>query len=161
MLVMNEELLPYVNLGLGLLLLLLMLWQIFRVSRLNQIRKHFYSVGLKKNLEQIVIEQDQSIRKINENIDNVSRLISQITETNKNNFQKIGFVRFSPFGEAGNLSFALALLDAHLNGILISSFHGREGTRIYSKEIKNAKCKAKLTEEEKQALEQAINLNET
>ena len=72
----------------------------------------------------------------------------------------MGFVRFSPFGEAGNLSFALAVLDAHDNGVIVSSFHGREGTRVYSKDIKNGKTKAKLTEEEKQALEQAIsNLN--
>jgi len=149
--------LVYINLGLAVLLLLITVWQIFRVNRLNEIRKHFYSVGLKKNLEQIVIEQDQSIRKINENMDHLGQLLLELTNHNKNNLQRIGFVRFSPFGEAGNLSFALTLLDANNNGVILTSFHGREGTRVYAKDIKNGKTKAKLTEEEKQALEQAIN----
>ncbi len=149
--------LTYINLSLAILLLALVGWQFFRIKRLNEIRRHFYSQGLKKNLEQIVIEQDQSIRKINENLDHIAGLIAALTENNKNNYQKMGFVKFSPFGEAGNLSFGLALLDDRNNGVILQSFHGREGTRVYAKDIKNGKTKAKLTEEEKQALEQAIN----
>ena len=150
-----------INLTVTGLLALTAIWQYFRIRRLDSVRKHFYSAGLKKNLEQIVIEQDQSIRKINENIDILGRQIFDLTTLNKNNYQKMGFVRFSAFGEAGNLSFALALLDAYNSGIILSSFHGREGTKVYSKDITNGKSKAKFTEEEKQALEQAISSRNT
>ncbi len=157
---MNNLNLIYLSLGLEALLLLLIIWQAFRINKLNQIRKHFYSQGLKKNLEQIVIEQEQSIKKLNENLDLLAGKHANLENLNKNNLQKVGFVRFSPFGEAGNLSFALAVLDAHDNGIIISSFHGREGTRIYSKDIHSGKSKGKLTEEEKQALEEALMKSE-
>jgi hypothetical protein len=49
----------------------------------------------------------------------------------------------------------LALLDANNNGIVVSSLHSRANTRVYSKEIKNGQSVSKLTEEEKQALQEA------
>jgi hypothetical protein len=66
-------------------------------------------------------------------------------------------VRFSQHNEAGNLSFSVALLDANANGFVFSSLHGRDGCRVYSKDIKAGKSKSKLTEEEQQALNEAIN----
>ena len=67
--------------------------------------------------------------------------------------QKIGVHRFNPFAEnGGNFSFTLALLDAHNNGVVITSMHGREQNRIYSKNILKGTSETQLTEEEEQAL---------
>lgn len=149
-----------INLGLTLILIGIIIWQSFRISRLNSVRKHFYSSGLKKNLENVVTEQDAEIKKINSEIADLNQQTELLRVNNQNNFQKNGFIRFSPYGEAGNLSFALALLDAHDNGFVISSLHGREGTRVYAKNIQNGKSQAKLTEEEIQALGQITTLTE-
>jgi hypothetical protein len=79
---------------------------------------------------------------------------------NKSNFQKMGFVRFNPFEDTGaNMSFALSLLDGNDNGFVISSLHGREGTRMYSKTITKGKSKFKLTEEELTAIQNAQQKN--
>jgi len=67
---------------------------------------------------------------------------------------KVAVVRFNPFKElGGNQSFAIALLDGNKSGIVISSLHTREGTRVYSKPILEGKSeKYALTEEEKNAI---------
>jgi hypothetical protein len=70
--------------------------------------------------------------------------------------QKISVVRFNPFGDTGgDQSFALAVLDSHNSGYILTSIHGREGTRVYVKPIDYGKSKYTLSAEEQQALAQA------
>jgi hypothetical protein len=70
--------------------------------------------------------------------------------------QKISIVRFNPFGDTGgDQSFVLAVLDAHNSGYVLTSIHGREGTRVYVKPVDYGKSKYTLSDEETQALKQA------
>lgn len=70
--------------------------------------------------------------------------------------QKISIVRFNPFGDTGgDQSFCLAVLDAHDSGYVLTSIHGREGTRVYVKPVDFRKSKYTLSDEEQQALSQA------
>lgn len=70
--------------------------------------------------------------------------------------QKISMVRFNPFGDVGgDQSFSLAMLDGHDSGLIITSIHGRSGTRVYAKPIDLGKSKYSLSSEEKKALAQA------
>lgn len=71
-------------------------------------------------------------------------------------FQRVGLVRFNPFEDTGgNQSFALALLDAEGNGLVLSSLHARSGTRVYAKAIREGRSDAALSEEETAAIKQA------
>jgi hypothetical protein len=67
-------------------------------------------------------------------------------------------MRFNPFGDlGGKQSFTLALLDGHQDGMVISSLHTREGTRIYAKAIHaGTVAEGDLTEEERETIQQAI-----
>ena len=68
-------------------------------------------------------------------------------------FQRIGLVRFNPFDDTGgNQSFALALLDADDDGIVISGLHARGVTRIYTKAVSGGRPEATLSEEESEAV---------
>lgn len=70
--------------------------------------------------------------------------------------QKISMVRFNPFGDVGgDQSFSLAMLDGHDSGLILTSIHGRGGTRVYAKPIDLGKSKYSLSSEEKKALTQA------
>lgn len=70
--------------------------------------------------------------------------------------QRIGVVRFNPFEDTGsNQSFALALLDKQDNGVVISSLHSRQGTRIYLKAIEAGRSETALSDEESEALRRA------
>lgn len=70
---------------------------------------------------------------------------------------KVGVVRFNPFDDTGgNQSFVLALLDENSDGVVISSLHGRDRTRVYAKPVKAGKpIDYDFSEEEKQAIQQA------
>ncbi|RME29532.1 DUF4446 family protein [Candidatus Parcubacteria bacterium] len=68
-------------------------------------------------------------------------------------------VRFNPFvgdGTGGNQSFSLALLDGTASGIIITSIHGRDRTRIYSKPVVRGVPQTILSEEEQEALQGAL-----
>lgn len=70
--------------------------------------------------------------------------------------QKISLVRFNPFGDTGgDQSFSLAVLDAHNSGYVLTSIHGRQGTRVYVKPVDLGRSKYSLSVEEQQALTQA------
>jgi hypothetical protein len=65
-------------------------------------------------------------------------------------------VRFNPFKElGGDHSFSLAILDSHDSGIVITSLHTRDRTRVYMKDIKKGKSESELSAEEKSALTSA------
>jgi hypothetical protein len=81
----------------------------------------------------------------------------RLAVTNSLASQKISVVRFNPFGDTGgDQSFSLAVLDAHDSGYVLTSIHGRQGTRVYVKPVDFAKSKYSLSTEEQQALSQAI-----
>ena len=69
----------------------------------------------------------------------------------------MGLVRYNPFAETGgDQSFCLSLLDGNNNGLVISSLHSRENTRIYAKPVKKGKAaNYDLSTEEKEAVKKA------
>ena len=70
--------------------------------------------------------------------------------------QRVGVVRFNPFEDTGGQqSFALAMLDDSKSGIVISSLHSRQQTRVYLKQIDHGRCETALSEEETEALRRA------
>ena len=56
----------------------------------------------------------------------------------------------------GKLSFSLALLNEINSGFIINSVHSSEGCYIYIKEIVAGLCDLDLSNEEKEALSQAM-----
>lgn len=72
---------------------------------------------------------------------------------------KIHLTRFNPFSDlGGNQSFILCLLDQSNSGVIITSLHNRDRTRLYAKEIKKGKIEEKLfSPEEKTILQKIIN----
>lgn len=75
----------------------------------------------------------------------------------KLNIQRVGLIKFNPFNETGgDHSFSLALLDGNKNGIIITSLHTRERTRLYLKEVLSGKVKIRLSKEEEKALQLSI-----
>lgn len=139
----------------NLLLLVILAWQFFKYRK----RQIELVQGEEiPDLEEIVLKHKKTLATHNKNLKELGKILEELVENNRLNIQKTGLVRFNPFADAGsNMSFSLALLDGHDNGIVISSLHGREGTRIYAKSIKNRKSEYHLTEEEREAIVKATN----
>lgn len=71
--------------------------------------------------------------------------------------QRVGMVRYDAFRESGGrLSFSLALLDARGDGVVLSVLHGRDGSYAYAKALRDGNPSHPLSEEERQAVAQAM-----
>lgn len=78
----------------------------------------------------------------------------------KATYKKIGIMKYDTFrGMAGKLSFSLALLDGDDSGFVLSSMHTQDGCYSYLKEIIHGQSHATLSNEERDALEMALNYN--
>lgn len=86
----------------------------------------------------------------------LEKSLKELKEDGIHHIQKIGFVRFNPFADTGGeQSFVLSLLDREKSGLVLTTLHGRSGTRWYAKIIKNGKSSIDLSKEEKEAINQA------
>ncbi len=89
-------------------------------------------------------------------VSQLSARTARLESNARHAFQRIGLIRFNPFEDTGgNQSFALALLDADEHGVIISSLHSRNGTRIYAKALTEGRSDGALSDEETQALDLA------
>lgn len=84
--------------------------------------------------------------------------IEQLKEKSQQTITKIEVIRFNPFKEVGgDQSFCVALLNEKENGVIITSYYGRDLNRVYAKEIKGGTSQYDLSEEEKEVIQKAIH----
>ncbi|MBU4274287.1 DUF4446 family protein [Patescibacteria group bacterium] len=112
-----------------------------------------------KNLEDVILNQLQKTKKQEADIADLTSKIKKLENISEKTFQKIGMLRFNPFNDmGGNQSFVIALLDNQNNGFVISSLFIKEGNRVYAKSIKSGQSNYPLSDEEKEALDRAMNV---
>jgi hypothetical protein len=81
----------------------------------------------------------------------------QLSDIAKDSVRHVGVVRFDAFEDmGGRLSFSAALLDGHGDGVVITSIIGRQDTRCYAKRIQNGTSIHNLSDEERQAIREAL-----
>lgn len=88
----------------------------------------------------------------------LGELVRALRQEGVTHIQHVGLVRFNPFSDTGgNQSFSLVLLDGHHNGIVISSLHARDETRLFVKPVRNGKAgEHELSTEEQRAIHEAL-----
>ena len=110
-----------------------------------------------ESMEDVILNFFERIESLENEENNTKSDIKEIKENLKITYQKTGLVKYDAFREmSGALSYSLALLDKENNGVLISSMYSREGCYTYAKDIVNGKSKLNLSEEEAEALKQAV-----
>jgi hypothetical protein len=110
-----------------------------------------------QSLEAILDAHLDKVYAVARELDELASRTAVIETTQRRAFQRVGLVRFNPFEDTGgNQSFALALLDAHGDGFVVSSLHSRSATRVYGKSIAGGKAESQLSAEEAEALRQAL-----
>lgn len=121
-------------------------------SRLNKLLEGKNAKTLEDTLIQIIDE----IKRMNGAQITTDSLIKDINKRLKTSLTGVGIVRFNPFAHSGgNQSFAIAMLNEHGSGVIISTLYGREKTSIFAKPISKYKSEFELTKEESEALEKA------
>lgn len=72
--------------------------------------------------------------------------------------QHVGLVRYDAFEDVGGQqSFSLAMLDAQQNGMILTSVYSRSDVRVYAKAVRRGQPSHPLSEEELQALRNALS----
>lgn len=139
---------------------LILLWLLVISILFYKLFRHYQKLtnGItKKDLKSILEKILEDFEKQSSRTEQLKKEIENFQRENLCNFQRMGFVRYNPFAETGgDQSFSLALLDGRGDGLVISSLHSREVTRLYAKPVKkNQPFGYELSEEEKRAIKEA------
>lgn len=138
----------------------LVIWLIALTWLVWQNKRHYrkLTAGVTKKELKVVLEK--LIKTVGETSRKNREIVKELERIKRENLfhlQKIGLVRYNPFAETGgDQSFCLAILDEHYSGLVISSLHSRDNTRVYAKPVRKSKPAGyEFSEEEKKAIKEA------
>ena len=155
-----EQLVFYVTIALSVVSIILAVVLIIVLCKLKTLKRRVDALTRGKDtesLEDIIVSFLERVESLEEGEEITRAALNAIKDNLKITYQKTGLVKYDAFREmSGALSYSLALLDKENNGVLISSMYSREGCYTYAKEIIKGESKINLSEEEAEALKQAV-----
>ncbi len=137
-------------------LLIIIIYLLVTINNIKSRQESLMRGSNGASLEEIITKNVSDIKSIKENIANIEKDIRDVNARLQKAFAKFGAMRFSAFDNVGgDQSFALALLDADDNGVIISSLKGRDGANVYLKTVENGNADISLMSEEITVLKEA------
>lgn len=110
-----------------------------------------------RDLESVLINLSEKSHLLNDNLNNLEERVAGNQVREEMHLQNWALVRFKAFQNTGSdQSFALSLLDAAGDGVVLSSLFGREESRVYCKPVERGQSIYPLTEEEKEVITMAL-----
>lgn len=143
-------------------IVLLLVLYIISVANLSKLRKSYSKfmskLGNGNNIEEIMKEYIKKVDTVQAKNEEIISFCKVLDENLKKCTQKIGIVRYNAFKDTGSdLSFSLAILDDYNNGVVLNGIYARDSSNIYAKPVENGASKYVLSNEEKEAINRAIN----
>ncbi len=149
---------------LGFCLILQVVWLVLvvlllaRTRALNRRLQRLSAGATGASLERVLVDHLARVEQVdtrqNQMEERVSALEAQIPWC----VQRVGLVRYDAFDDVGGQqSFSLALLDARQNGLVLTSVYSRSDVRVYAKAIRQGQPSHPLSEEEVQAIQNALS----
>lgn len=139
------------------ILAVLLVLVLMRQSRMEANYRIFMGGKNAKTLEESFRKQFEEINIVKEQSDVFHTRLTYLEKNLSRSYSKCGVVKYDAFKEmSGQLSFAYALLNDSNTGFVVNSIHSREGSYSYIKEIIRGECPLPLSDEEEQAVKQAI-----
>ena len=110
-----------------------------------------------ESLHELLAAHIGKVVEVGTELERVKELHEYLEVRSRGSLQHVGLVRFNPFEDTGSdQSFAIALLDDRRDGIVLSSLHGRGGTRVFAKPVEGGESTHQLSDEEAQAIRIAL-----
>lgn len=142
-----------------LILIIITVVQTVKLCKLSKRYKKFMSGKNAKSLEMDIEGIFEDNKFIKASMEKNRKDIQSLYRKFEGAFQKVGIVKYDAFNQmGGQLSFSLALLDENDNGFILNCVHSTEGCYSYTKEIKQGLCEISLGDEEKEALDIAMDI---
>ena len=137
------------------------LWLLILTFLLVRVMIHYNSLTADVSKKDLISSLNHLISSSSQNSDDIKALQEKLrveTIENKKHLQRIGFRRYNPFTDTGgDQSFSAAFLDDNGDGIMISSLHSRENTRLYAKKVEGGKVVSQaLSKEEQEVINEAV-----
>ena len=139
------------------ILFVLLIVALFKIGKLKKCYNIFMEGKDGKSLEETFQKKFENMDFINDELKKIQGRLELIDENLLKTYQKVAIVKYDAFKEiGGTLSFVLVLLTKDNDGFILNSMHSNsEGCYTYIKEVKSGEVFVALSEEERQALEQA------
>ena len=142
--------------GLFLLVCLLSLWIGTIHLRLSRTLQYFEQLveGVDgENLVAALERQTEVLHQVMDRQAELHRAQEELERALRRAVQRVGIVRYNPFGDTGgDQSFSVALLDGHNDGVVVTSLFSRSDTRVFAKPILRGQSPYALTHEEREAI---------
>lgn len=129
-------------------------------ARLRRLRREYAILRGEEGERDIFAALAQSLRRVeglDHRVDGLTRSFESQTAVGRGALQRFGLVRFDAFEDmGGRLSFSVALLDDHGDGVIVTSINGRTETRTYAKPVTGLSSDHNLSDEEREAIAVAV-----
>lgn len=152
----------YITIGIAMFSLIIFILLIVNLTKMKKLQKRYETFMAKDNmdLESLLIHYAKKVNEVEAKEENILKEINRIEHNLKYCAQKLGVVRYNAIENVGaDLSFAIALLDAEDNGVVLNGIYSRDGSYIYSKPITAGTSTYRLSDEEIQAIDLAKQNN--
>ena len=157
---LDEQTLSMLVVALVVAVLILAVWVALLQRSEATLRRRLRRVlpqGESGGIDEILDRQLQRIDGLSERVDALNKLHHELEALTERTIQKVGVIRYNPFSDTGgDQSFAIALLDAFGNGVVVSSVHSRTDTRVFAKPVQSGRSKYQLSDEEQDAIKKAL-----
>lgn len=128
-----------------------------RIRRLESRFDTLFNNISEDNVARMLAEYLSTVRSTASAVQRMKTEHDQIAQAVPHAIQHVGLIRFSPFHDTGgNQSFALALLDGHRDGVVVTGLHSRTESRLYAKPVERGTSSFTLTPEERAAMDRAL-----
>ncbi|BCM94052.1 hypothetical protein IAD21_05949 [Abditibacteriota bacterium] len=128
-----------------------------RMARHSKMLRQFFSGPQGEDLEGLLSRTLENAQVATDTARATSIQMAEFLERFDGCIQHFALVRYDAFEEVtGQLSFSLAMLDGRDNGAIISTIFGRTNSRCFGKMIVGGRPEQALTDEEQEALLQAL-----
>ncbi|MDF2674281.1 MAG: hypothetical protein K0R09_2549 [Clostridiales bacterium] len=128
------------------------------INRLEKRYKKMMKGSYGKSIEELLVDYTGKVEESMKTVKEIDANFKSIDMRVKSSLQKCSVVRFRAFDDVGSdLSFSIALLDEKNDGVILTGIYGRNECATFAKPIENGISKYDLSEEEKQAIKNAIN----
>jgi hypothetical protein len=114
-------------------------------------------VSRSKGIRATLDEHARSIQRLESAVRQLALGEKRLGELTSGSVRHVSVVRFDAFEDmGGRLSFSAAMLDGVGDGLVITSINGRQESRCYAKQVRGGTSVHNLTDEERQAIREAL-----
>jgi len=150
-----------IMIGLLLITIILIIVTILLLSSVNKLERKYKRLmrgTTGKSLEELINSKLDEIEVSKEVSNEALEKCEELKNEMRKCVNKVAIMRYKAFEDVGSdLSFSIAILDDHNDGIILTGIYTRHDSTTYAKPIDKGISRYDLSEEEMHVLKEAIN----